>query len=1065
MKLFHNLQTRILVFLLSTILLVLIAIGMFVGVRNHNFAVDRVHEYTQLIADKNAKQVQGVFNEIIGMAKANADLLSVQLNSHTLSEEQIAEYLKVQLSKNKQFQSVWLILDAISWDAEASANQWVLFEVSLESNKQLKSTFYDKSSDALDMCIANASDLTISEPYKKAGVLVANLTNPIFSNTQIKGYVGATINLSFLNNFVKESPVFEGGFITVMSHNTQFVGHTNNDFLGKTFDENFSDEDNLHHVVQQMMLGKSFEISTSFKHKTYYSYFVPFKVDATQNKWMVEVTVPMHEILESSKSTIRNSIMVAIVGLIILIIVVWQVTKMVIGPIRQVTSILDMLSVGNTHNISEMHNQGISELKQMSDSLQKVVSGLRKTEKFALEIGQGNLNADFHVLGAEDQLGKALLDMRGSLQHSSEEDKKRKKEEEIRSWATQGIAKFGEILRQDSNNMKNLGFNFISNLVNYLDVNQGAMFVLNDEVEEDVFFELNTAIAYGRDKFLNKEIRIGEGLVGRCAFEKKTIYLKELPNDYMNITSGLGTANPSCVLIVPCILNDEVFGIIEIASFRDLKPHEIEFVEKLGESVASTISNVKVNEKTNRLLSASQNQSEELAAQEEELRQNLEEMEATQEDLKRQMETNAKMRETMLQQTALLDALLNSLPDYIYFKDKDSKFLKISKSMLGLFGAKTVEDVIGKSDFDYHTPENAQNYFNDEKQIMREQKGITDQLQREIKHDGSVIWTSVTKLPLITEQGNVIGTFGISKNVTDLKNLEIAAQKRNDEMQENMEAMQLTQQDLEEQMETNSKMRENLMQQTTLLDALLNYLPDYIYFKDADSKFLRISKSMIALFGAKSDEEVIGKSDFDFQTVENAKKYYNDEQNIIQSKKGITNQLQREIMPDGTELWNSVTKLPLLTNEGQCIGTFGISKDVTELKKLELESHEREVELNGIITAIQNSTFTVEYDQNGTITDVNEALLNLFGIQRKDIIGTHHRDGIDMKGKSKKDYDAFWKSLKQGQILKLQTKFMIHKKEVYLSETYTPIKDVEGNVVKILKIAFDITEYLKKGNK
>jgi GAF domain-containing protein len=140
--------------------------------------------------------------------------------------------------------------------------------------------------------------------------------------------------------------------------------------------------------------------------------------------------------------------------------------------------------------------------------------------------------------------------------------------------------------------MKKLGFNFISNLVNYLEVNQGAMFVLNDEMEDDCFFELSTAIAYGRDKFMKKEIRLGEGLVGRCAYEKKTIFLTEVPEDYMKITSGLGTANPTCVLIVPCILNDEVYGVIEIASFRTLKPHEIEFVEKLGESLASTISNV-----------------------------------------------------------------------------------------------------------------------------------------------------------------------------------------------------------------------------------------------------------------------------------------------------------------------------------------------------------------------------------------------------------------------------------------------------------------------------------------
>jgi methyl-accepting chemotaxis protein len=336
-------------------------------------------------------------------------------------------------------------------------------------------------------------------------------------------------------------------------------------------------------------------------------------------------------LIEKSYSNSKNLVYITSILLIFLALVISFLTiRSQVTPINYIKEILN--SMGRGVLPAEKIKEGQDEIGEISKALNSLVKGLKDISNFSIEIGKGNFNSEFKPLSDDDILGNSLIKMREELSNAVVEEYKRKKEDDQRNWATQGIAKFSEILRQNNNSLNDLSYGIISNLVNYLNANQGGIYIVNDSTLDGLFLEMTGCYAYNRQKFIEKSFLPGEGLIGRCYLERGIIYLTEIPKDYIKITSGLGDDNPTCLLIVPLLYNDVVFGVMEIASFTKIEQHQIDFVEKIATSIASTISVVKINIQTTKLLEQSRQQAEEMASQEEEMRQNMEELRATQEE-------------------------------------------------------------------------------------------------------------------------------------------------------------------------------------------------------------------------------------------------------------------------------------------------------------------------------------------------------------------------------------------------------------------------------------------------
>ncbi len=344
----------------------------------------------------------------------------------------------------------------------------------------------------------------------------------------------------------------------------------------------------------------------------------------------------------------RTIVIMGIFLIIIALATAYFITKATITPILRLREFLLLMTQGSLPD-EEMEVTN-DEIGDMSEALNQFVASMRRTSQFALEIGKGNFEAEYSALSQDDILGNSLLTMRDDLKRAHEAEIQRKREDEIRNWTTQGLAKFGDILRQ-SKNIEELSYNVVEKMIEYMGAIQGAFFILDDTIESEKHFRMTAAVAYGRRKLVKRRYELEEGLVGRCAFEKATVYLKQVPKDYIRITSGLGDDNPTVLLLVPLIANDIIYGVIEIAGFIPFEDHKIKFMETVSENIAGTLATVKINEKTARLLEESQQKGQELRAQEEEMRQNLEELQATQEEAARR---ELEMRE-------IFDAIDNSI--------------------------------------------------------------------------------------------------------------------------------------------------------------------------------------------------------------------------------------------------------------------------------------------------------------------------------------------------------------------------------------------------------------------
>jgi putative methionine-R-sulfoxide reductase with GAF domain len=288
-------------------------------------------------------------------------------------------------------------------------------------------------------------------------------------------------------------------------------------------------------------------------------------------------------------------------------------------------------------------NSGSNKIASAEEIIATSIQNTRKASDFIKTLANGNYAVEWRGLNDQnltlnqETLAGDLINMREKLISVKAEDEKR-------NWMNEGLAKFSEIVRNYQHDSKVLADKCVSFLTKYLNAQQGSLFVLEGE-ESEAYLVLASSYAFDKKKWVEKRIEVGNGLIGQAFLEGEITQLKDIPNGYTHITSGLGDATPKYLVIVPLKYDIHTVAIIELASFNDFEEHHTMFLKKAGEFLASAILNSQTTQKMKILLENARINEEQMRAQEEEMRQNMEELQATQEELVRKEKERMKQME------------------------------------------------------------------------------------------------------------------------------------------------------------------------------------------------------------------------------------------------------------------------------------------------------------------------------------------------------------------------------------------------------------------------------------
>jgi PAS domain S-box-containing protein len=518
----------------------------------------------------------------------------------------------------------------------------------------------------------------------------------------------------------------------------------------------------------------------------------------------------------------------------------------------------------------------------------------RKNSLIAKRIGEGDLFFDTSEIDEDDVLGRSLLIMKNNLVATSQRENEQ-------NWIARGKEIIGDILRQ-RNNIGELAYETVFNLIEYMGAVQGAFYLYDDD--KKILTNIAT-YAYNRKKYITQEFKIGIGLVGQAAFERDIIYRKEIPDDYVTISSGiLGDKKPKTLLLSPLISDEKLQGVVEFASLEDDMPDKtLRLIKEVSEIIAQTIFNLRVNATTEKLLQEAQTMTRQLQKNEDELRKNAEDMKKAQLELQEvNKNLQAQIREVERGQKRQY-ALLENASEVISIYDENAIVTYESPSSKNILGYDP-DYIIGKTAYEKFDDNSRSKFQEVFKQLVQQPDApVTFEYQFR-KSNEEVLWLEASGRNLLSNAA----IQGIIFNTRDITVRKIAEKAQR--MQGEMQALS-----------------ENS------LDAILRLSPD--------GKFFYVNPVAEKVTGVKKDD-LLQKQIDDVELNEKISGFFKDAlAQVVQNQRMFETETTFPALDGGDDIIIQFNAIPEFNKEKELETILFVAHDITERKRIEMEIEEK----------------------------------------------------------------------------------------------------------------------------
>jgi PAS domain S-box-containing protein len=1041
-----SIRKKMMLYLLGVTALIYVLTLGYVGYNLRQNALSEAQKSADLYAQQKANSVMAKIQEDLAVARAMAVIVKDYAtweddNRYALQKSLMTNILK----KHPNYDAVWM-----SWELSAIDPFWTLpfgrqRTTYFNKNGQVKETIElidtqgdNKQGDYYRQKIDLNEE--ISEPYLSddyeegisSNKLITSPSVPIIREGKFIGLIGTDFPLSIYGDVAKLKK-YEKGYAVLLSNNGAIVSHPDNEKINKSVGilSFVGEKDN--NVRSAIKKGASYSYSLvddAFGEKVYVS-VAPIDVNHGLMPWSIAIVVPQSEFSSSTRTAFGVSMLAGLAGLVILSLVIWRIANQITTSIEGTNVVMKSLSEGKIDIDMMLLIESEDELGEIRKSVNTLIEALNNKAVFSKDIGEGNLHSNFESSGKQDVLGESLIKMRNNLndvinetndviQGASDEGKldvRMSDEGKSGAWSTlsvsinsllnsfasplihlnkiiKGMADGDLTLRYEENahgeirkmaDNLNLALGNIDGLLHQISQSAGVVDESSSEMEVATqemstnTSEIASAIAEMSNGAQNQVAKVDESsnlieaiLTSSSAMSKKAETINGAAQSVVN-KSGNGLE----------MMNKVVFNMSDITTYSDKTNESIRVLTERSKEITRVLSVIT-----------------EIAAQTNLLALNAAIEAAQAGDAGRGFAVVAEEIRKLAEDSRNSAREIEKLVVDVQKDTKEaSDVIRIMMTSVQS-GSKASTDASG--------------VFKDIFQSATQNLSYSE----EIVNDTKVQITDINEVVTLTEAIVVIaeetaaGTEQVASSATELSSgMELFNQKT-----QSLSAVAVSLNDgismvkLSEDANDNTaifNMREAFEKEKSLLDALLNHMPDYIYFKDLDCKFIRNSMSHAKQMGLSDPSEMLGKSDFDYFG-EHAQNAYDDEQKIIATGVPVLNREEAADLKDGSVAYTSTTKLPLRDADGQVIGTYGITRDVTDSKVASLKVNEqRQVQIRENLKLVkeQNGLFgdILNYvdhkialkDPNGVIYLVNNAVAADFGAPVSDIIGKSDFDFYD----------------------------------------------------------------------